>query len=424
MDASDARTPLHDHYLLGWRASISSCLLNLNLKIALRMVRCLNSQASAIGIRRVLAIRSDSLQRFSERTSRCLSSVDSPADAASLSDAAKLKLKTADQKPGNALFPWRHETSDNLLPRLKFGTPEYLADVRLPNDIQGMLAVLFLRVPFWKVFFGITWRDELAESCAFAFARGTAGIISNVYKLPFYTVNRDGTSIDFQFRVDHDKAGDDSKIEPKAAANEAPNYSDSNNADTDEDPNKDKEKDDIPDAAAMLDRPLRHIFQSAHESGRDQLIISLKSEPKRALLYTVFGVPFLTKARAEADTTLLNRIRELLSLVREDPETAFSGLNDFIRQESAWSKDKMETTIELQVLVECEEQFQVRDRKTGVLLQGTEDGLARTVMHLVRLETNVSWRGRFPRMPTCTQENWRITDIDDLVGSQKWYHKH
>ncbi|GKY96823.1 hypothetical protein MPSEU_000641500 [Mayamaea pseudoterrestris] len=389
--------------------------------------------------------------------SRTFSSIDSPADAASVADAAKLKLKAAELKPNRILFPWRHEPSENLLPRLQFGTPEYLADVRLPNDVQGMLAFLFLKVPFWKVFFGTTWRNELAESSAFAFAQATAGIISNVYKIPFSSVNGNGDgSINFQFPVNEaadtiakdvqinlNSKGKDEKIlehDDKASSSEtgvedeklkssddkqAVGAEDGLNSLNDDAASSDTISNTENDLVVteMLDKPLRRVFQSAHESGRDQLIVSLKSEPKRALLYTIFGVPFLTKARAEADTSLLSRIRDLLSLVREDPDTAFGGINDFIRQETAWGKSKMDTTIEMQVLVECEEQFQVRDRKTGVLLQGPEDGLVRTVMHLVRLETIVSWRGRFPSWPSRTQENWVVTDIDDLVGSQKWYHK-
>jgi hypothetical protein len=158
---------------------------------------------------------------------RNFSSVDTPADAASIIDAAKLKLQAAEQKPSNVLFPWRHETSETLLPRLVFGTPEYLADVRLPNDIQGMLAVLFLKVPFWKVFFGTSWRDELAESCAFAFAQGTAGIISNVYKLPFSTVSDVDGNISFQFPVSevtdaNESKGDDEKVDEKPSDKTAP----------------------------------------------------------------------------------------------------------------------------------------------------------------------------------------------------------
>lgn len=385
-------------------------------------------QCLALSSKRIVGI-----ENVESNGNRRFSSVDSPAEAAKIADAAKLNLDEAvGVKQNSPLFPWRHETSENLLPRLQFGSPEYLADVRLPNDIQGMLAVMFLKVPFWKVFFGTSWRDELAESCAFAFAQGTAGIISNVYKVPYHSVNGEGGVVDFRNYMEEEHQSDsngdsiDGIKVSESSTGEAMGEikGEEIGVKMDSDSPSSGDDSDAPDATDMLDRPLRRIFQSAHDSGRDQLIIRLRSQPKRALLYTVFGVPFLTKARAEGDTSLLNRIRELLSLVREDPDTAFSGLNDFIRQESAWGKDKMDTTIEVQVLVECEEQFQVRDRKTGIVVQGSEDGLVRTVMHLVRLETNVSWRGRFPQIPSRTQENWRITDIDDLVGSKKWYHKH
>jgi hypothetical protein len=375
---------------------------------------------------------------------RFLSSVDSPVDAEEAAKLLKLNAAVLSQKP-HALFPWRHETSDNLLPRLRFDSPEYRADVRLPSDIQSILAAFFLNVPVWKVLIGTSWRDELAEACAFAFAQGTAGILSNVYKLqPFGSVKSvDDGKINFQYpEADVKEPATEHEIKPDEVL---VNAADEQNADgqaekQDENISKaddntkakpeDKASNDnddhsaSPDVMHMLDRPLRRLFQSAHESGRDQLIIKLRSEPKRALLYTIFGIPSLTKAAAEADTSLLNRIRGLLALLREDPDTAFAGINDFVLQNSPKHMGKVTTTIEMQVLVECDEEFQVLDRATGALLQGSEDGLVRTVMHLVRLETNVTWKSNFPSLPRRTQDDWVITDIDDLVGPLKWYHKH
>lgn len=378
-------------------------------------------------------------------TRRSFSSVDSAEEAAAAAEAAKLKIEPEELtvKP-KALFPWRHETSENLLPRLEFDSPEYRADVRLPNDIQAMLAVFFLGVPVWRVFFGTGWRDELAESCAFAFKQGTAGIISNVYNVPFTSLLKDDDKLEFCYPESLDSEAPD--VENQEDASKGPSESESVNiVISDETTEKEStletsqsthkmssegdkkvfvDETDAPDVTHMLDRPLRRLFQSAHESGRDQLLIKLKSEPKRAMLYTVFGIPFLTKRQAEADTSLLNRVRDLLALIRTDSDTAFAGINDIIRQGVSLPKEKMETTIEVQVLVECEEEFQVMDRKSGILLQGPEDGLVRSVIHLVRLETVATWRGKFPSLPSRTLDNWIITDIDDLVGCKKWYHKH
>jgi hypothetical protein len=74
----------------------------------------------------------------------------------------------------------------------------------------------------------------------------------------------------------------------------------------------------------------------------------------------------------------------------------------------------------MQVLIECDEVFQVIDTKTGAVLQGTPDGLVQRVVHLARFEVDVKTFG-FWWLSKNEIGNWQLTDIDDLLGHATWY---
>ena len=78
----------------------------------------------------------------------------------------------------------------------------------------------------------------------------------------------------------------------------------------------------------------------------------------------------------------------------------------------------MQTTIEMQLWITCLESFQVIDSETGVLLQGSEDGLPQEVTHIVRFERTVEV-GR--DLNSSKDDGWVITDIDDMLGHKAWY---
>lgn len=87
---------------------------------------------------------------------------------------------------------------------------------------------------------------------------------------------------------------------------------------------------------------------------------------------------------------------------------------------------QLKTTAEIQVLVECNEIFQVIDKSTGVVvLQGSEDGQTNNVLHVVRFETTVVSQAQdtFPYFVSSKPGNWQITNIDDLLGPVPWYNK-
>ena len=174
------------------------------------------------------------------------------------------------------------------------------------------------------------------------------------------------------------------------------------------------------DLSEMLIRPLKRLFESAHESGRDQLLIRLQMEPISAHLLSIACIPYVSREEASSDPEKIKKLRSLRFLsAREGYQTVMQTLEGDLQRHG-----KLETTVEIQVLVVCREIFQVQDRVTGQVLQGSPDASEQEVGHVVRLETtsvqelNID-NGSF----FFYQTNWQITDIDDLVSPVAWYEK-
>jgi hypothetical protein len=324
---------------------------------------------------------------------RNVSTTSSADSATAAADAEKLLQSTATKHLPRPIFPWRHE--EELLPRFIPGTPEYLKDIRVPASFRSIVAFCFLNVPWHQLLLsGNAHEEEIAHSTSWAFAQAVAGIVSNVYKVPLADIALED-KVHFQFPP------------PSPVQEEG-------------DDDNDKY---CPEIESMLDRPLRNLFKSAHESGKHQLKIRLEMQPVSTKLHSLFALPFVSRAAVEKDPSLLENTYRNMALMRTNPREAFQ--NVYKGVETQQKKDgKLSTTIEVQVLVECDEIFQVVDLDTGVVLQGHEDGLVRSVVHLVRMEKTVETYDNddtFPYFPDVRQGNWQITDIDDLLGAKKWY---
>ena len=168
----------------------------------------------------------------------------------------------------------------------------------------------------------------------------------------------------------------------------------------------------------MLIRPLRHMYESAHESGRDQLLIRLQTEPVSAHLINLACLPYVTR---DDDPEKLPAMRQV-RMGRGGFQTVMRLLDEDLRRHG-----KLETTVEAQVLVVCREIFQVRDRTTGQVLQGSleGDGEEQVVGHVVRLECTSGQELLIGSSDLrYYQSDWQITDIDDLLsGPVAWYEK-
>jgi hypothetical protein len=366
---------------------------------------------------------------------------------------ASKKLAQSPPVQPKALFPWRHETADNPLPRLTRDAPEfkYNTSAAVPRGTQSFIANMFLQIPTWQTLL-VDWRAQLAESASYAFTRGVAGIISNVYRVPYRRLLRDDASADTTTLTFFDSNLGDGEASATAAGNATdvpppPNDNPSSSSSTErneENPaDEDEDEDDCPDVECMLDQPLRKLFQSAHEHGKDQLLVRLETTPIRAVFYSLFCLPFVSRRAAARDPSVLEQMKKVVLRAsrQTDVSAGFSAMYEYV-QSQVEQHDRLETTVELQVLVECEEIFQVVDRSTGIVVQGAGAGGAgspgdgessdgqppspskRVVWHLVSLEatSTTNFSDTFPYLPETIPGNWVITDIDDLLSVRKWYH--
>lgn len=329
---------------------------------------------------------------------RNVSTARSSAEATATADAtaAKLLKSPATLHNPRPIFPWRHETE--FLPRLIPGTPEYAKDIRVPAGFRSIVAFCFLNVPWYQLLLsGNAHEEDIAHSTSWAFAQAVAGVVSDVYQVPLADIALDD-KVNFQFPP----------VEGASVLQEG---------------DVDKDKDSYcPDSESMMDRPLRNLFQSAHESGKNQLQIRLEMQPKSTKFHSLFALPFVSRAAVEKDPNILEKTYRNMALMRTNPREGFQNVYKGVEEQQ--KKDgKLSTTVECQVLVECDEIFQVVDLNTGVVLQGHEDGLVRSVVHLVRMEKTVTTDvgDDTSYFPNIRQGNWQITDIDDLLGAKKWY---
>lgn len=183
-----------------------------------------------------------------------------------------------------------------------------------------------------------------------------------------------------------------------------------------EDKDDTDEKRKLRDIDFMVERNLRTLYESAHESGKDQMQVRLETKPVDAHLLNLFCFPFLSRNQLKSNPSLKGRYLEMLELMTHSPREALPHFHHMVAdfQESG----RMESTVICQVMLSCDELFWVKNLQTGAIVQGHEDGKFRPVYHLVRMEMVVevhpSKKGFLPFK--MTPGNWQITDIDDLLG--------
>ena len=327
--------------------------------------------------------------QFSQQLRR--SSTDT-TDALNKESIRKAPATKFEPKP---LFPWRHEYE--LIPRLVPGTSEYDDDVVLTQRAQSGIAYSFLdNVSLLNAFLTKKWQVDLAEGAAYAFSRAVAGICANTYHVPMDTISSADGSTHFHF--------DPSQQMGKHASDPV----------------------ECPTLKYMVGKKLRQLYESAHGSAREQLQIRLELEPTRADFVALFCSPYISRKAVEQDPTVIDIAADAILDMRAggalSGSSAFWRFATYITEYEEANNGSLFTTVDAQVLVECQEIFSVRDSCTGRVLQGSEEGLRRTVRHLVRFETTVETTGGPNILFNSNKaEDWVLIDIDDLVGEDPWY---
>jgi hypothetical protein len=163
--------------------------------------------------------------------------------------------------------------------------------------------------------------------------------------------------------------------------------------------------------------------------------VCLQTVVVREELVSLYSIPYISRSNIKNDRPLLEFYRTML----EKPSMNRAPDLNKLRQEHL-EMGIMESTVIAQVMVWCNEIFYVKDVATGAILQGhyhhqdpTHNGddnddddnnnggddnspaRPRLVQHLVRMEMTVKTDKTASGSFRNVQENWIITDIDDLL---------
>merc|ERR1712226_236710 len=163
--------------------------------------------------------------------------------------------------------------------------------------------------------------------------------------------------------------------------------------------------------------------------GDKNLSIQLCSRPTHAEITSAFLVPFLTRKEVECDPYLQQSFSNIILNVSkletekgkplgflEKSRVIMRDISTLGKNQIIRNNDVVKCTIVIQVMIYCQEIFSVKDRESGILIQGNDNGLIKDVCHLVRFErvgslavgpnrSREDWRGN----EFCL-EGWKITD--------------
>ena len=366
------------------------------------------------------------------------------------------------------VFPWR--TKSSLLPRLVPGTPEHTKDgLLLTSKSQSLhgssslnaivTSYMFLNVPWYELFWISDVKDELSSSVSWAFTHGVANLLSNLSSSSSSGISVSADSIISHRTDDSTTCGIDfhKTLEFNNNNNDSDSGSDEDNTSINATSIDNNSKNNTIQLQHMFEEKVVAHYKSAinnfatkegskddisagrssssisnHSKKNQRLEVRLSMVPFKTEFITLYAIPYLSRRNAKSDTVLLDFYREMLEM----PSTKRASYLSQLRQEHLENKGYMESTIIAQCVVWCDEIFYVKDLTTGQILQGEEQEQehndsegkqndhstsitadSKKIPHLVRMERTVitkkdSITGSFHNV----QEDWVITDIDDILG--------
>ena len=359
------------------------------------------------------------------------------------------------------LFPWRHK----LFPvsRLIPGTPEQkkrgLLLTSKGQKVYGnsslnaiVTAYMFLNVPWYELFWISHFQDELSSNISWSFTQGVAGLLSNLPSsgggepIPvdrIITELDDGTcEIDFRETIEISRSVETDALQVRVV-NDGDDDASSEPSDSSSAVNNT-----IPlrrvfhkKAIELYQSSINEVAKTGNNNNNDSTTdhaeeekqrfeIRLKMIPYDFEFITLYAIPYLSRRNAKGDPELLKFYSKMLTESSGGRAPYLSKL----RQDHLENQGYMESTIIAQCLVWCDEIFYVKDLTTGQIVQGqqqqdendassTNTSTSTTppemqkTPHLVRMErTVVTKRDPVTGDFTNEQEDWIITDIDDLLG--------
>jgi hypothetical protein len=186
---------------------------------------------------------------------------------------------------------------------------------------------------------------------------------------------------------------------------------------------------------SMIQQSLRNLYHSARQhSHPNKINILLKSQPRSAVIESMFPVYGLSRSLVKNHPNLRHSYRNLIKEIQQKEheiggklnpiEVGKIVMNSFVsmmeRSANLSLDGKGVITIIAQVSIQCHEVFCVKDVESGEILQG--DGQPRDVTHLVRFE--IVLKENFDNIENPLDMEigrWQITDWDDLLEGNVWF---
>mmetsp|Transcript_62311 Transcript_62311/g.69714 ORF Transcript_62311/g.69714 Transcript_62311/m.69714 type:complete len:383 (+) Transcript_62311:16-1164(+) len=357
-------------------------------------------------------------------------------------------IRCASSSAGNVygssdIFPWR--TKPSLLNRLVPGTDEYTKlgllltskSQRLYGDSSLnaiVTAYMFLNVPWYELVWISHFKNELSSSISWAFTHGVANLLSKLSSsssgqrsisvstdciiIPALDDTTNYTcGIDFHETLELCQNNNESnyntmniKLQKMFQEKVISHYESAATSFAKQDDNDDDNS----------------STSSYNHSKHQRLEVRLKMIPYDTELISLYSIPYLSRRNAKENPELLKFYREMLG----KPSVSRASYLSQLRKEHLENKGHMESTVIAQCIVWCDELFYVKDLTTGQIIQGQEEQHrgekeidpaitvgSKKIPHLVRMEKTVITK-RDPISGTFEneQQDWIITDIDDIVG--------
>mmetsp|Transcript_34812 Transcript_34812/g.33122 ORF Transcript_34812/g.33122 Transcript_34812/m.33122 type:complete len:413 (-) Transcript_34812:84-1322(-) len=169
----------------------------------------------------------------------------------------------------------------------------------------------------------------------------------------------------------------------------------------------------VPDLTGIFDKKLAHFFESAIDiTQKKNLSVFHSVEKIGTPSIEKYDVLFASKRSMNFNKLKRYRALGLISVIIPRNKDDYTQ-DDTPRHVRDWLEMREHVTVRLNVTIPMTETFYVKDEKTGVVVQGSEE--PQHTSHNVLFETNMNYGGDDDGV------EWSICDIDDwLEGNEFW----
>lgn len=368
-------------------------------------------------------------------------------------DSNDTKIQTENNKNNTILFPWR-ENAITPLPRI--ASNDDLSGFQKSSNYKFVLklgsCVELGEFSLWSFFISKQWEKELALHTEWAFQAAVAGLISRTFGVPFDSIDNteeDGVVVDLIVPNAAELAAVTETNDDSHDGNDSNERIDedgeSSKVEEDEKENDMETDDSVQFIEDMIEENLLSLYQYAFRN-KDCTRTTTKGESSASPTdeKSEYEVTFCLKPLASR----LENIFIVGLIARDDVKSnpslkgAYSEINNSFHDTKSQSKlgqmaqelirktphSGTKRSIIIDVSIDCAEIFQIKDLRSGEIIQGQGKGKSGGISsgslepemttHLVRLEM-VTSKGK--KAGQRDLGSWYVIDIDDQLNGNTWH---